>query len=200
MVVGNAAALSQLGVKRMLAYSAVAHAGYLGLAVLASGDLGIRAVLWYLTAYAFMNIGAFAVLTLVTDSNDRGDDLKDLAGLGRQRPMIALALTLFLLSLAGIPPLAGFTAKLLVLQAAIETGYLWLAILGIATSVVAVVYYFRVISSMYFRASEVDVPEFRSRATGLAIGIAALGTILLGIFPNWWLQLVSTGSQIIANL
>ena len=200
LVVGNLAALGQLGVKRMLAYSAVAHAGYLGLAVLASGELGIRAVIWYLTAYALMNIGAFSVLTLITDKNDRGDNLKNLAGLGNRRPTMALALTLFLLSLAGIPPLAGFTAKLLVLQAAIETGYLWLAILGVITSIVAVVYYFRVISTMYFRAPEVDVPEFHSRATNIAIGIAALGTILLGIFPDWWLQLVSAGRQIVTSL
>jgi NADH-quinone oxidoreductase subunit N len=200
LVIGNFGALAQRGVKRMLAYSAVAHAGYLGLAVLASGELGMGAVIWYLTAYTFMNIGAFAVLTLTSDRNDRGDDLKDLAGLGRQRPAVALAMTVFLLSLAGIPPLAGFTSKVLVFQAAIETGYLWLAILGILTSIVGVVYYFRVIGAMYFRAPEKALPGFHSRATSLAVAIAAMGTVLLGIFPSWWLQLVSAGRQLITSL
>ncbi len=200
MVIGNFAALLQRGVKRMLAYSAVAHAGYLGLAVLAAGTVGVRAALWYLAAYTLTNIGAFAVLVLLGDRDDRGDDLGRLAGLGRQRPGLALAMTVFLLSLAGIPPLAGFMGKVLVFQAAIEAGYLWLAILGIVTSVVAVAYYFRVITYMYFREPEHTPPEFRSRATGLAIGLAALGTILFGIFPGWWLQLITTGQQLIAGL
>jgi len=90
--------------------------------------------------------------------------------------------------------------KVLVFQAAIEAGYLWLAILGIVTSVVAVAYYFRVITYMYFREPEQTPPEFRSRATGLAIGLAALGTVLFGIFPGWWLQLISTGQRLIAGL
>ena len=141
------------------------------------------------------HIGAFAVLVLLGDRDDRGDDLGRLAGLGRQRPGLALAMTVFLLSLAGIPPLAGFMGKVLVFQAAIEAGYLWLAILGIVTSVAAVAYYFRVITYMYFREPEHSPPEFRSRATGLAIGLAALGTILFGIFPGWWLQLITTGSS-----
>ena len=109
-------------------------------------------------------------------------------------------MTLFLLSLAGIPPLAGFMGKVLVFQAAIEAGYLWLAILGIVASVVAVAYYFRVITYMYFREPEQILPDFRGKATGLAIGLAALGTVLLGIFPGWWLQLISAGQQLIAGL
>jgi len=200
LIVGNFAALLQRGVKRLLAYSAVAHAGYLGLAVLAAGAAGTRAASWYLLAYTLMNVGAFAVLTLITDRNDYGDDLDRFAGLGRSRPGLAATMTVFLLSLAGIPPLAGFTGKILVFQAAIEAGYLRLAVLGIITSVVAVLYYFRVITYMYFREPEYDLPPTRSRATGLAILLAAAGTVLMGIFPGWWYGLLSVGQRLVAGL
>jgi NADH-quinone oxidoreductase subunit N len=200
LVLGNLAAFVQRGVKRMLAYSAVAHAGYLGLAVLAAGSVGTRAAIWYLTAYTLMNIGAFAVLTLISDKNDRGDDLERFAGLGRIKPGLAAALTVFLLSLAGIPPLAGFTGKILVFQAALQAGYVALAIIGIVMSVVAVVYYFRVVATMYFREPEYELPTVTSRATGLAILITAAGTVLLGIFPGWWYGLLQVGQQLLAGL
>ncbi|HZW27880.1 MAG TPA: NADH-quinone oxidoreductase subunit N [Trueperaceae bacterium] len=186
LVVGNLAALVQRGVKRMLAYSAVAHAGYLGLAVLAPDHGGVEAAVWYLTAYTLMNAGAFAVLSLVVDKNDQGDDIERFAGLGQTRPGLALALTVFLLSLGGIPPLAGFAGKVMVFSAAVEAGYLWLALLGIATSVVALVYYFRVVAAMYFRRPEYASPSFRSSATDVAIAAALAGTVLLGILPGWW--------------
>lgn len=186
MVIGNLGALMQRGVKRMLAYSAVAHAGYLGLAVLAPNHGGVEAAVWYLTAYALMNAGAFAVLSLMVDGNDRGDDIERFAGLGSTRPGLALALTVFLLSLGGIPPLAGFAGKVMVFQAAIEAGYLWLALLGILTSVVALVYYFRVVAAMYFRRPEYPAPAFRSQATDVAIAVAVGGTVLLGLLPGWW--------------
>lgn len=199
MLVGNVTALQQRGVKRILAYSAVAHAGYLGMAVL-SGALAASAIIWYLTAYTLMNAGAFAVLTLITDNQDHGDTLERLAGLGGQRPFLAGMLTLFLLSLAGIPPLAGFTAKVLVFQAAIAAGYTYLAVFGILTSAVAIVYYFRPIVAMFFRSAEYDAVQYTSPATYLAIGIAALGTVLLGIFPGWWYALLRGGEQLLAGM
>ncbi|MEJ2665809.1 MAG: NADH-quinone oxidoreductase subunit N [Deinococcales bacterium] len=199
LVVGNLAALLQTGVKRMLAYSAVAHAGYLGLAVLA-GASGVRAVAWYLAAYTFMNVGAFAVLMLVSDANDHGDELERFAGLGRRRPGLAFAMTLFMLSLGGIPPLAGFTGKILVFQAAIASGYTVLAVIGILTSVVALVYYFRVVTYMYFREPESELPAYHSPAAQVAIWAAALGTVLLGVFPGWWYGLVSSGQQLLARI
>lgn len=186
LVVGNLAALLQRGVKRLLAYSAVAHAGYLGLAVLAPDHGGVEASVWYLTAYTLMNAGAFAVLSLVMDRNDQGDDIERFAGLGQTRPGLALALTVFLLSLGGIPPLAGFAGKVMVFSAAVEAGYLWLALLGILTSVVALVYYFRVVAAMYFRRPEYPAPTFRSTATEIAIAAALAGTVLLGLLPGWW--------------
>lgn len=200
MIVGNFAALLQSGVKRMLAYSAVAHAGYLGLAVLAADTVGMRAAGWYLLAYTLMNAGAFAVLTLIADRTDKGDDLERFAGLGKTRPAMALAFAVFMLSLTGIPPLAGFTGKVLVFQAAIIAGYTPLAVIGILTSVVAAVYYFRVIIYMYFREPEYEALEVRSRATGFAIAFAAAGTVLLGILPGWWYELLGAGREILARL
>lgn len=200
LVLGNFGALMQTRVKRMLAYSAVAHAGYVGLAVLAASEAGVRAGAWYLIAYTLMNLGAFTVLTLTSDANDHGDDLERFAGLGRRRPWLAFAMTLFLLSLGGIPPLAGFTGKILVFQAVIDAGYVWLAVLGILTSVVALVYYFRVIGIMYFREPEYELPQYRSPAAAVAIGVAAAGTVLLGIFPGWWYGLLGTGQALLARL
>lgn len=192
LVVGNLAALMQRGVKRMLAYSAVAHAGYLGLAVLAVDNGGVQAAIWYLTAYTFMNIGAFAVLSMVVDFNDQGDDIERFAGLGQARPWLAVTLTFFLLSLGGIPPLAGFVGKVMVFQAVIDAGYLWLAVLGILTSIVALFYYFRVVGVMYFRKPEYQPQSFSSTASAWAIGLALAGTVLLGLLPGWWHDLLFT--------
>lgn len=199
LVIANLAALRQPGVKRMLAYSAVAHAGYLGLAVLASGVAGTRAAIWYLSAYTLMTAGAFAVLTLLSDKNDYGDDLERFAGLGRKRPWLAATLSIFLLSLAGIPPLAGFAGKIMVFQAAIEAGYVALAVIAILTSIVAVVYYLRVVATMYFREPEYEPVYVESPAAHCAIFLAALGTVLLGILPGWWYQLISAGQQLMGR-
>ncbi len=200
LVVGNLSALMQRGVKRILAYSAVAHAGYLGLALLAPEHGGAAAAAFYLTAYAFMNAGAFAVLSLMTDANDRGDDLDRFAGLGRKRPWLAATLTFFLLSLGGIPPLAGFAGKILVFQAVLEAGWFWLAVLGIVTSVVALVYYFRIIAYMYFRESEYEAPRTVSGATNVAIAVALIGTLLFGLFPGLWHDLLGVGQTLVAGL
>lgn len=200
LIIGNLSALMQRGVKRILAYSAVAHAGYLGLALVAPDHGGVPAAAFYLTAYALMNAGAFAVLSLMTDAHDRGDDLDRFAGLGRKRPWLAAALTFFLLSLGGIPPLAGFAGKILVFQAVLDAGWTWLAVLGILTSVVALVYYFRIIAYMYFRESEYEPPRVASTATHVAIGIALVGTLLFGLFPGLWHDLLGAGQTLLAGL
>ena len=199
LIIGNFSALMQQGVKRMLAYSAVAHAGYLGLAVLASSPVGIRAAIWYLTAYTLMTAGAFAVLTLVTDNNDHGDSVERLSGMGRTRPGLAAALTIFLLSLAGIPLFAGFISKVLVFQAAIQSGYVALAVLAILTSVVAVVYYIRPVVYMYFREPEYEPPRTNSIMTRWAIGVAAVATVFLGVFPGFWYGLLDAGRRVVAG-
>ncbi|MEX2536920.1 MAG: NADH-quinone oxidoreductase subunit N [Trueperaceae bacterium] len=200
MIVGNLAAYVQRGVKRMLAYSAVAHAGYLGLAVLAVDAGGMRAGMWYLLAYTLMTAGAFAVLTLMSDRLDHGDDLERFAGLSRTRPMLAAAMAVFMLSLAGIPPLAGFAGKVMVFGAVLEAGHFTLAVIGILTSVVAAAYYFRVIAFMYFREPAFTAQGFHSASTGAAVAVAAAGTVLLGLFPGWWYGLLEVGVQLFAGL
>jgi NADH-quinone oxidoreductase subunit N len=199
LVVGNFGALLQAGVKRMLAYSAVAHAGYLGLAVLAVDEGGTTAAIFYLAAYTLMTVGAFAVLTAIMRDDDRGDEIERLSGLAGRRPYLAAALAAFMLSLAGLPPFAGFIGKVLVFQAAINAGHLALAVLGIVTSVVAVVYYARVVTYMYFR--EGDEAELRPVPPTLraAVLIAILGTVLLGVLPGAWYGLLEQGQVLLAG-
>jgi len=201
LVVGNLGALLQSGVKRMLAYSAVAHAGYLGLAVLAAGDRGIPAAAFYLAAYTFMSIGAFAVLSTLMDDDDSGDAIERFAGLGRTRPWLAAGMTVSLLSLAGIPPLAGFIGKVLVIQAAISAGFAALAVLAIVTSVVAVVYYARVIVAMYFREPDGGAARTPDRPVAApvaaALAIAVIGSVVLGIVPGAWYGLIEQGQNLL---
>jgi NADH-quinone oxidoreductase subunit N len=198
LLVGNFGALLQSGVKRMLAYSAVAHAGYLGLAVLAAGAgaIAMQSVAWYLLAYTLMNAGAFAVLSQVAGNDPRGDRIEAWVGLGRRRPGLAIAMTLFLLSLAGIPPLAGFVSKLLAVQAALQAGWTGLAVLGLLTAVVAVVYYFRVVQAMWFGGRGEGTPV-RSTAANWAIGLAAAGTVALGLAPDLWFALLDGARTVV---
>ena len=193
LVIANASALAQRGVKRMLGYSAVAHAGYLGLAVLAADTVGVQAAGFYLFAYAFMNIGAFAVLTLISDASDHGDDIDRFAGLASTRPFLAAAMAVFMLSLAGIPLTAGFIGKVMVFQAAIAAGYVVLTVLAILTSVIAVWYYFRVVGSMYFQEPEYKLPSRHDPLASAVVAIAALGTLLFGILPGWWISVLWVG-------
>ena len=199
LIVGNFGALLQSGAKRMLAYSAVAHAGYLGLAVLAagSGAVGPRAIAWYLLAYTFMNAGAFAVLVQLMGGDPRGDRIERFGGLGRTRPGLAIAMTIFLLSLAGIPPLAGFFGKFLAVQAGFEAGYSGVAVLALITAVVAVVYYLRFVWAMWLGNDE-RAEVGRSAAANWAIGLAAAGTVAMGLFPNLWYGLVEGARLVVA--
>jgi NADH-quinone oxidoreductase subunit N len=189
LVVGNFGALLQSGLKRLLAYSAVAHAGYLGLAVLAGGDEGVRAAAFYLLAYAFTGLLAFGALLALMDDDDRGDRLERLAGLGRRRPLLAVALAVALASLAGFPPFAGFIGKVVVFQAAIAAGHVALAVVGIVTSVVAVFYYARVVLGMFLHeGSAVAAPRPPlGRRAAAAIALALAGVLALGLYPGGWL-------------
>ncbi len=198
MIVGNMGGLVQTRLKRMLAFSAVAHAGYLGLALFAAKTVGIQAAVWYLTAYVIMNAGAFAVLSLIVDENDQADSLDDIAGLAKTHPALAAAFSIFLFSLAGFPLFAGFIGKILVFQAAIENGYVLVAIIGIVTSLVAVVYYLRPVIAMYFKNTDNKITIQPSMATTIVIAVAAIATVLLGILPGWWYGLFEMGQRIVA--
>jgi NADH-quinone oxidoreductase subunit N len=195
--VGNLAALRQTNLKRMLAYSSIAHAGYILVGLAAGNEAGSSAVLFYLFAYAFMNVGAFAVIIAVgrfSDSESGGETLEDFAGLGARKPWLAACMSLFMLSLAGVPPLVGFLGKLYVFSAAVQAGLIWLAIFGVVNSVISAYYYLRVIVFMYMRDRETaaDAATPVSRALQVGVGLAALAVVVLGLWPSPLLDLART--------
>ncbi len=184
MTVGNLLAISQSSVKRMLAYSSIAHAGYLLIALVAGEEWGGLPLLFYLLAYGLMTAGAFAVLTCLADPDQPGEEYRDFAGLGVKRPFLALAMSFFMLSLAGFPPLAGFAGKFYVFRAAVFTGHLTLAIIGVLNSLLSVIYYLRVIVAMYMEEGGAEGKSFaQSPYLYIAIALSVLGTVYLGILP-----------------
>jgi len=184
MTVGNVAAIAQSNLKRMLAYSSIAHAGYMLVGLVAGGISGAGAVLFYLLTYTFTTAGAFGVITLCERVRGEAVEVGDYAGLARRHPALAAALGLFLLSLIGIPPLAGFVGKFYLFGAAVRAGYVWLAVIAVLNSAIAAYYYLRVVVFMYMREPEGPaagaVPSF---AGGLALAIALVGVVLLGVVP-----------------
>jgi NADH-quinone oxidoreductase subunit N len=185
MIVANVIALVQGNVKRMLAYSSIAHAGYLLVALAAANVAGAASVLFYLVVYTFMTIGSFAVLMVVAGRGETRLDLDAFSGLGWRMPLLGVAMTVFLLSLAGFPLTGGFVGKVYILRAAIEQGLVGLAVALVLASLVSYFYYLRVAWYMWFReptagAAGVSV----SGGTRVAIGVALVGVLLLGIFPG----------------
>jgi NADH-quinone oxidoreductase subunit N len=184
MTVGNVVALAQSNLKRMLAYSSIAHVGYMLMGLVAGGAQGAGAILFYLLAYTFTTIGAFGVIALCARAGEEAVEVGDYAGLARRHPVLALTLTVFLLSLVGIPPLAGFVAKFYLFGAAVQAGYVWLTVIAVLNSAVAAYYYLRVIVYMYMREPEGEpVAVAPSLAGGLALALAIIGIILLGVMP-----------------
>ena len=196
MFIGNLAALVQTNVKRMLAYSSIAHAGYIMVAFIASTDLGIAAVLFYLAAYALMKMGAFLVITHLGQQNEQRLDIKDYAGLGMRQPVLAACFSLFLLSLLGLPATAGFLGKFFAFQAALDSRVIWLVIIAAINSVIGAYYYLRVIISMYFSEPAKDYsPTAVAPALTFALSVAALGTLYLGLFPGRVLLLARSAAS-----
>jgi len=192
MTVGNIIALVQDNIKRMLAYSSIAHAGYILVAFLSAGELGISSILYYMLAYTFMNIGAFAVITVLGGKGEEKVNITDYNGLGYRHPVAAIAMSLFLFSLAGIPPTAGFMGKFYIFSAAIKEGYLGLAIIGVINSVVSVYYYLRVTVAMYMKEPSTigESPSLVfSPACIIAILISACGVLRMGIFPSEYIAI-----------
>jgi NADH-quinone oxidoreductase subunit N len=184
MTLGNVVAIAQSNLKRMLAYSSVAHVGYMLMGLVAGGSQGAGSVLFYLLAYTFTTVGAFGVIALCARAGEEAVEVGDYAGLARRHPVLAATLALFLLSLIGIPPLAGFVAKFYLFGSAVRAGYIWLTVIAVLNSAVAAYYYLRVIVFMYMREPEGEAlavtPSF---AGGLALGVALVGIVLLGIIP-----------------
>jgi NADH-quinone oxidoreductase subunit N len=190
MILGNLAALVQDNIKRMLAYSSIAHAGYILVGMVAGKELGAAGMSYYLLAYTFTNIGAFGIVALVGRKGEANVMLDDYRGLGKSHPLIALAMCIFLFSLAGIPPTAGFVGKLAIFRAAIDTGYYWLVIIGVLTSAASVFYYFRVVMKMYMEEpSSSPEPLQFNPAMLLALSVAASVVLFIGIFPTRYLGL-----------
>jgi NADH-quinone oxidoreductase subunit N len=193
MTVGNVVAIAQTNLKRMLAYSSIAHVGYMLVGLVTGGAQGAAAVLFYLLAYMFTTVGTFGVITLCERSTGEAVDVGDYAGLGRRHPMLALALTLFLLSLVGIPPLAGFVGKFYLFGAAVKSGYVWLAVIAVLNSAIAAYYYLRVIIYMYMREPEGEVASYvPSFAGSLALVISLAGILLLGLQPAPFVDLAQS--------
>jgi len=171
----------------MLAYSSIAHAGYLLIGVVAAGagySRGVTATLVYLFIYAFMQLGAFAIVVLMRRQDVIGDELKDLSGLSRRRPVAAFAMLVFMLSLGGIPPTAGFMGKFWLFSAAIEAGYVWLAVIGVLNSAISLYYYVRVVVFMYLKKETAGSEPVFSPSLALAVAAALVATIVLGVYPR----------------
>lgn len=186
MIVGNIAAVTQGNIKRMLAYSSIAHAGYLIMAFVtydqvSAGKNGIASILFYLVTYALTSLGAWAVVTIVEKADGKGLEISDYAGLGRKYPLLAAAMTVFMLSFTGVPPLLGFWGKLYLFRTAIEGGYLWLAIIGLLTSLASAWYYLRVVVVMYMNDGSPEVS--REFWVNLIPFVMAVALVVVGLLP-----------------
>jgi NADH-quinone oxidoreductase subunit N len=185
MTIGNLVAIAQANIKRMLAYSTIAHMGYLLIGPVVGGQLGVAAVLFYSLAYACMTIGAFGMVVLLARGTVRGDQIDDFTGLAQKSPLAAGVMLLFLLSLTGIPPTAGFVGKFYLFAAAVNAGYIWLALIAVINSAISLFYYMRVVMVMYMRELPPQgIALSRSPALYLALLLAAVVTLILGIFPG----------------
>jgi NADH-quinone oxidoreductase subunit N len=189
MIIGNVVALAQTNIKRMLAYSSIAHAGYILMAVAAvqGSNEGVSAALFYMLAYLFSNLGAFAVVIAVERANGTGVNLEDYKGLARRSPALAAAMAFFMLSLTGIPPTAGFAGKFYVFRAVIEADLIWLVLVGAVTTVISAYFYLRVVYYSYMYEGEGEVSHYPVLNT--AVALTAVATLLVGLLPAPWFEL-----------
>jgi NADH-quinone oxidoreductase subunit N len=189
MILGTLVGVVQTNVKRMLAYSSIAHAGYLMLGIIATTNTGKAAVLFYLLAYSVTNLGALGIVALLGTPQKPHDELRDFAGLWKSRPGLAALMTLFLLSLGGFPPTAGFIGKWYIFSAAVERGHYWLAIIGVLSSVVSVFFYLRIVVMMYM-SEGAEIARPRVPATAMAgLLLATVAVLYLGVLPTRVLEL-----------
>ena len=194
MVVGAVLAVAQSDIKRMLAYSSILNAGYILVGLTSADSVGIRAAMFYLTAYAATSIGAFGVVMLVSARTDEATSLDAYRGLARRSPFLAVIMTLFLLSLAGVPPAAGFIAKVAVFSAALHAGHWSLVLIGVLTSVVAAFFYLRVIVLMYMEEPVGDQEHETAVWPRAVLAVPAVGVLVLGVFPGVILRAIDAAS------
>jgi NADH-quinone oxidoreductase subunit N len=195
MTVGNLAALTQSNLKRMLAYSSIAHAGYLMMGIVAGTERGITAMLIYLMVYSFMQLGAFAIIVMLRRKDMIGDELKDLSGLYQRSPFGAFAMLLFMLSLGGIPPTAGFMGKFWLFGAAVEAGYTGLALIAVLNSAVSLYYYIRIVVFMYLKKEMTGSEPTMSPMLALTVTVALVATLAMGVYPRLLFELAETSAQ-----
>ncbi len=189
MTIGNIIALRQENIKRMLAYSSIAHAGYILIGAIANNANGHAGVLFYLLSYTFMNVGAFGVVALLAKSEQEYVNISEYRGLAYRRPFAAIAMAIFMFSLSGIPPTAGFLAKFYVFSGAVQAGYIWLVILGVINSMISLYYYLGIVVAMFMQEPEGEkAPVTPLPAVVIALGIAIFATLNLGLFPGQWMD------------
>jgi NADH-quinone oxidoreductase subunit N len=192
MLIGNLGALGQTNVKRMLAYSSIGHAGYILMGIMVASERGAEAFLFYMLAYALTNLGAFGVVIALEQRGELAWSLDDFGGLFQRRPMLAVAMALFMFSLAGVPPTAGFMAKFFVFTAAYEGGLGWLALVGVITSAIAAFFYLRVVVKMFMQEPTRDVSPELNRGLNVELVITAVATLLIGLVPTPFILLASS--------
>ncbi|MGB9715085.1 MAG: NADH-quinone oxidoreductase subunit N [Thermodesulfovibrionales bacterium] len=184
MAIGNIVALAQTNIKRMLAYSSIAHAGYALIGIIAANTDGIASMMNYLMIYAFMNIGAFAVVIMLRTEGFKGDNITDYEGLAKTHPFLAALMLIFMFSLTGIPPTAGFIGKLYVFMSAINAGYTWLVLVAVVFSVISAYFYLRIVMYMYMREPKIEVATSKSGTLGVALGVTAIMVLAIGVYPK----------------
>ena len=188
MAIGNIVALSQTNIKRMLAYSSIAHAGYALLGIITANNDGLASMMNYLMIYAFMNIGAFAVIIMLRSEGFKGDSISDYEGLAKTHPLAALLMLIFMFSLTGIPPTAGFIGKLYIFMSAINAGYTWLVVVAVIFSAISAYFYLRIIMYMYMREPKTTVTLTTSFSNGVALAVTAVAVLVIGIMPAQLLE------------
>ncbi|MZH04921.1 MAG: NADH-quinone oxidoreductase subunit N, partial [Nitrospinae bacterium] len=184
MLVGNTAAIFQDDLKRMLAYSGVAHAGYLLIGIVTNTQEGMASILFYLAVYLFMNIGAFAVVFMMEGEGQEGNSIHRFKGLAKRSPYLAAAMSLFMVSLAGFPPTAGFFGKLFLFYAAIKKGYILITVLAVVASIISVYFYLRVIVMMYFHDNESAPQPARHAGMQALVTVSSIAVLAIGLFPS----------------
>lgn len=192
MLFGSIVAISQDDIKRMLAYSSIAHAGYMTIGLAAGNYEGVAGIIFYLAAYTFMNLGAFGIVALIEGKDETNLSIKSYSGLASQYPMLAAILSVFMFSLAGIPPFAGFFGKYYVFIAAIKANLVWLAIVGVVSSVISVYFYLRIVVLMYFKEPESEISLANSNSGLLAVIISVLLVVVLGLAPGSIIDLITS--------
>jgi NADH-quinone oxidoreductase subunit N len=189
MLVGNITALVQKNVKRMLAYSSVAHAGYLLIGIVANNNNGWGGIVFYASAYILMQIGAFIIVSLIEKENETMMNLEDYNGLSKANPFLAAAMAIFMFSLVGLPPFGGFIGKYYLFLSAIESGFLWLTIIAVIASLISIYFYIGLVINMYFRDFKIEPQRVELGLANVSIIISIVGILILGIFPGYWLDL-----------